>query len=71
MDATVDVLAEAQTLVAVGDERRAMQLLRAAIDETADPELIGAIHDFAIAAHESSHGFHKIEWNRLAIETER
>jgi hypothetical protein len=61
---------EATTLLASRDEAKALQVLRDAIDTSHDPGLVREIHDFATQAHESSHGFHKIEWHRLMIETE-
>lgn len=32
--------------------------------------MIDEIRKFAVAAHEASAGFHRIEWERLAIDAE-
>lgn len=61
---------KARALLASGDEAKALQVLHGAVAATHDPELVSAIHELATQAHESSHGFHKIEWHRLMIETE-
>ena len=70
MNASNSGLEEATTLVAAGEERKALQILHEAVDATHDPALLGEIHELAAMAHESSRGFHKIEWHRLMIETE-
>jgi len=64
-------IAEATRFVTDGDERKALQLLHELVDSDADPELRHEIHDLAATAHESSHGFEKIEWHRLMLETEK
>ena len=61
---------EATTLLASGNEAKALQSLHDAATATDDPELLREIHELAAQAHESSRGFHKIEWHRLMIETE-
>lgn len=35
-----------------------------------DPGLLGEVHELATMGHESSRGFHKIEWQRLMFDTE-
>jgi hypothetical protein len=64
-------LEEATRLVATGEEREALQMLHEAVDATHDPALLREIHELAAMAHESSQGFHKIEWHRLMIDTEQ
>ncbi|HVS85436.1 MAG TPA: hypothetical protein VHD91_07380 [Gaiellaceae bacterium] len=66
----MNTLEQASRLVATGDERRALQILHETVDATADPELLREIHALAENAHESSHGLHRIEWERLMLETE-
>lgn len=61
---------EATALLAANNEAKALQILRGAVDATHDPGLLREIHELATMAHESSRGFHKIEWHRLMIETE-
>lgn len=61
---------EATRLVAAGQEAKALQILHRAVDATHDPELLRQIHELAETTHESSRGFHKIEWHRLMLETE-
>jgi len=61
---------EATALLAAGRESRALEILRTAADATHDPGLLREIHELAAASHESSRGFHKIEWQRLMIATE-
>lgn len=70
MNGSADSMEEATRLVAAGEERKALQILHDAVDATHDPELLREIHELATMAHESSQGFHKIEWHRLMIETE-
>lgn len=69
MNGSTGRLEEATRLVAVGDERHALQLLHEAVDASHEPELLREVHELAAMAHESSAGFHKIEWHRLMIET--
>jgi len=64
------ILEEATGLVAAQEEGKALQILHQAVDATHDPALLHEIHELATMAHESSLGFHKIEWHRLMIETE-
>ncbi len=61
---------EARGLAASHDEAKALKLLHYALDHTNDPALVAEIHELATSAHEASRGFHKIEWNRLMIESE-
>jgi hypothetical protein len=61
---------EAAVLLALGNEAKALQVLHEAARATHDFELLREIHEFAAQAHESSRGFHTIEWHRLMIETE-
>lgn len=61
---------EAAALLAAGQEAQALETLRAAADATDDPGLLRAIHELAATGHDSSRGFHKIEWQRLMIATE-
>jgi hypothetical protein len=63
-------IVEATALLESRDEAKALQVLRDAFDASHDPGLLTEIHEFATQAHESSRGFHKIEWHRLMIETE-
>jgi hypothetical protein len=61
---------EAAALLAAGQETRALQILRSTVDATHDPGLLKEIHELATMGHESSRGFHKIEWHKLMLETE-
>jgi len=61
---------EATALLAASDEAKALQILRDAVDATHDPGLLKEIHELATMGHESSRGFHRIEWHKLMIETE-
>ena len=61
---------EAAVLLTAGREARALEILRTAADATHDAGLLREIHELAAAGHESSRGFHKIEWQRLMIATE-
>ena len=61
---------EATALLASHNEAKALHVLRDAVDATHDPGLLREIHELAAMAHESSSGFHKIEWHKLMIETE-
>jgi hypothetical protein len=61
---------EATALLAASDEAKALQILRDAVDATHDPGLLKEIHELATMDHESSRGFHRIEWHKLMIETE-
>jgi len=70
MNSSTDGIEEATRLVAAGEERKALQILHDAVDATHDPDVLRDIHELAAMAHESSQGFHKIEWHRLMIETE-
>jgi hypothetical protein len=65
-----DSLDKATELVAEGREAEALRLLRDAVDATSDPELLRDIHELAAQAHDSSRGFHRIEWHKLMLETE-
>jgi len=60
-----DGIDEATALLAAGNEAKALQVLRDAVDATHDPDLLRSIHDLAAQAHESARGFHKIEWHKL------
>jgi hypothetical protein len=70
MNGSHDGIDQAAKLVAAGEERKALQVLHDTVDATHDPELLREIHELAAMAHDSSRGFHKIEWHRLMIETE-
>lgn len=63
-------IGEATALLAMGNEAKALEILRDAVDATHDPGLLSEIHELATTAHESSRGFHRIEWHKLMIETE-
>ena len=65
-----ECIVEATALLESRDEAKALQVLRDAFDGSHDPGLLTEIHEIATQAHESSRGFHKIEWHRLMIETE-
>lgn len=64
------VEAEAMELFDAGHEPQALQVLRDALAADDDSELRHEIHLLAASMHESSHGFHKIEWHRLVLDTE-
>lgn len=61
---------EATTLIAEGQDGKALRTLRTAIATTEDAALRRAVHELATEAHEAAHGLDKIEWHRLMIETE-
>jgi hypothetical protein len=65
-----ECIEEATALLASHDEAKALHVLRDAVDASHDPGLLREIHELATQAHESSRGFHKIEWHKLMIETE-
>ena len=69
MDAVLRPIEEARALVAAGDARKALEILRDLAETTDDPELRHEIHELAETAHDSSHGFQKMEWERLVIDT--
>lgn len=56
--------------LAAGHDALAMENLRELFETTTDADVIDAIRRFAVTAHESSTGFHRIEWERLAIDAE-
>ena len=70
MSAPTNGIAAAGRLLEAGKEREALQMLHELLGATHDSTLRHEIHLLAERAHESSHGFHKIEWHRLMIETE-
>ena len=62
---------EATALLGAGDEAGALQALHAALESAGDDPVVGhEIHELAVLAHDTSHGFHKIEWQRLMFDTE-
>jgi hypothetical protein len=56
--------------LAAGRDARALELLRELFAETDDLDVLDEIRRVAVEAHESSQGFHRIEWQRLAIDVE-
>lgn len=56
--------------LAAGHDARAIECLRELFESTTDADVIDEIRTFAVTAHESSTGFHRIEWERLAIDAE-
>ncbi len=63
-------LEEAQDLLGSGGEARALEILHELLHETTDPELRRRVHDLAVAEHDRAAGFEKIEWHKLAVESE-
>jgi uncharacterized protein (DUF779 family) len=62
---------EATALLGAGNEAGALQALHAALEAAGDDPVVGReVHDLATLAHDTSHGFHKIEWQRLMFDTE-
>ena len=62
---------EATTLLGTGDEAGALKAIRAALEAAGDDSAARHdVHALAVLAHDSSHGFHKIEWQRLLFDTE-
>lgn len=62
---------EATALLGAGNEAGALQALHAALEAAGDdPVIEREVHDLATLAHDTSHGFHKIEWQRLMFDTE-
>ena len=70
MNAPIRTIDEAQALLASGHEAKAIEILREAVHETDDPELLARIHELAVESHERAGGFHKLEWHKLVIESE-
>ena len=56
--------------LAAGHDARAIETLRELFEGTTDTGVIDEIRKFAVTAHEASTGFHRIEWERLAIDAE-
>lgn len=63
-------LETAEEELAAGNDARAIETLRELFESTTDPGVIDEIRRFAVTAHEASSGFHRIEWERLAIDAE-
>jgi hypothetical protein len=62
---------EAEALLAAGKEAKALEILHSTAATTPhDPGLLREIHELATRGHDSSSGFHKLEWRKLMIETE-
>jgi hypothetical protein len=61
---------EAQQLLESGNEPRALEILHELVHGTTDPVVRRRVHDLALAAHERAEGFKKIEWHKLAVESE-
>lgn len=56
--------------LAAGHDARAIECLRELFETTTDTDVVDEIRRFAVKAHEASSGFHRIEWERLAIDAE-
>ena len=62
---------DATALLGTGNEAAALLALHAALEAAGDdPAVRRDVHELAALAHETSHGFHKIEWQRLMFDTE-
>ena len=70
MTISTSAIEEAGRLVAAGDDGKALQILHGLVEASDDRELRQRVHELAVAAHDSSRGFQKIEWHRLVIETD-
>jgi hypothetical protein len=68
MSNAVEPIEAAALELAHGNEAHALELLRDLLAETDDHELAHEIHELAVTAHDHSHGLHRIEWQRLAID---
>jgi hypothetical protein len=65
-----DSLQRATELLAGGREREAIDVVRELLTSTTDPSVVEDVHALAVEAHEASHGFLKIEWQRLVFDAE-
>lgn len=70
MTPTDALLGQATVELAAGHEARSLEILRELFASTDDDETIDEIRRLAVDAHDASHGFHQIEWKRLAIDAE-
>lgn len=70
MTPTAELLEQATAELEAAHEPQALEILRELFDATDDPDTLEEIRRIAVDAHEASHGFHKIEWKRLAIDAE-
>ena len=53
--------------LALGNEARAIEIMRELLDRTDDRSVMHDIHELATTAHDHSHGENRLEWERLAI----
>lgn len=70
MTPTEELLDRATAELEASHEGRALEILHELFGSTEDAETIEQIRRIAVEAHETSRGFHKIEWKRLAIDAE-
>lgn len=70
MTDSAERLEQATELLANGREKDAIEALRALLLSTTDPRVVEDVHTLAADAHEASHGFLKIEWQRLVFDAE-
>ena len=70
MTGEIMLLETAAEELEAGHDARAIERLRELFELTDDIDVIDEIRKFAVTAHEASTGFHRIEWERLAIDAE-
>lgn len=61
---------QAAALLGAGNEAAAILALHDALAAAGDdPAALREVHELATLAHQTSHGFHRIEWQRLMFDT--
>ena len=60
----------ARSLLALGQEPKAAEILGEVVGATDDPDILRQIHELAVEGHERAGGFQKIHWRELMIESE-
>jgi hypothetical protein len=60
----------ARTLLASGEQLKALEILSEAVDATDEPDMHRQIYELAVQGHEQAIGLQKIHWRELMISSE-